>query len=338
MLIGVMHSRRDPNTVSKIYTLAAVAKLEGVDLFYFSPSQIDFTKKKIYGYYYEEEWKQKEFPYPDIVINTSRMKTEKQKKNKLRLGKEVPFTESKIHNKEYINNLLQKHPVFKNYLPDSLVVKTIKQVIKFVDKHSKAVLKPSVGSKGKRVIFIIKEGNQYSIYQDGKEEIVRNLKHTLSRLDLTEYILQQFIVSETKAGLPADFRVHTQKDSSGKYVIVSVYPRISEKKYRVSNISQGGYSAHINYYLKNQFNDNWRVIYNKLKFLGLQISEYLDEHYNNKLNQLGVDICIDEDNKLNIIEVNWRPGLHVLFSSNVNHIKNLIKYCIYRVNKSNDLL
>ncbi|XMB87166.1 YheC/YheD family protein [Mycoplasmatota bacterium WC44] len=336
MLIGVMHIRKDPTKIAKLYTLAAAAKMEGVDFCYFSPGKVDFENRKIEGYYYEREWKQKTFPYPDIIINMTGPRTPKQLSVSLRLRKEIPFTESKIHNKNYIQKLLHDHPIFTNYLPESIVARSEKRVVKFMDKHKRVVLKPSVGCKGQRIFFITKHNKSYIINYGENEEVMDNLTKQLSEIKLTKYIAQEFIVSETNEGLPADFRIHTQKNEKGKYVITTIYPRIGDKKNKVSNISQGGYSANIELYLKNQFKDKWLNIYNNLKVFGLQISEYLDEHYNNKLNQLGVDVCIDKSNKLYLIEVNWRPGLPVLFSDNINHIKNLIKYSIYRVNTNKD--
>ena len=40
-LIGMLHHRKDPINVRKAYAFAAVAKVEGIDFFYFTPGKVD---------------------------------------------------------------------------------------------------------------------------------------------------------------------------------------------------------------------------------------------------------------------------------------------------------
>lgn len=71
ILIGMLHHRKDPQTVQKSYAYAAVAKTEGAQLLYFSPRHVNFEERKINGYIYEDgNWQKVESPFPDVINNT----------------------------------------------------------------------------------------------------------------------------------------------------------------------------------------------------------------------------------------------------------------------------
>lgn len=68
--IGMLHHRKDPETVLKSYAFAAVAKAEGVTFFYFSPRTVNFTTRKIQGKVLEDGvWQDRTMPFPDVIYN-----------------------------------------------------------------------------------------------------------------------------------------------------------------------------------------------------------------------------------------------------------------------------
>ena len=59
-MIGMLHHRKDPETVIKSYAYAAVAKAEGASFFYFSPGEVNFVNRTINGQVYENGiWEEK---------------------------------------------------------------------------------------------------------------------------------------------------------------------------------------------------------------------------------------------------------------------------------------
>ena len=70
--VGMLHYRKHPEKVKKAYTCAAVAKMEGIEFYYFSPNSVRFEEQIIHGYVYENgNWIQKEMAFPDAIYNAS---------------------------------------------------------------------------------------------------------------------------------------------------------------------------------------------------------------------------------------------------------------------------
>ncbi|MEH7470441.1 YheC/YheD family protein, partial [Priestia megaterium] len=68
--IGMLHHRKDPINVRKAYAFAAVAKVEGIDFFYFTPGKVNLEKRIILGKTYEKgKWIEKRYSYPDVIYN-----------------------------------------------------------------------------------------------------------------------------------------------------------------------------------------------------------------------------------------------------------------------------
>ncbi|MEH7053025.1 YheC/YheD family protein, partial [Bacillus pseudomycoides] len=49
---------------------------------------------------------------------------------------------------------------------------------------------------------------------------------------------------------------------------------------------------------------------------------------------LGIDVGIDEDQKLWLFEVNWRPGAPSIFNLELDVVRNTIHYARYLANKN----
>lgn len=336
MLIGAIHLAADPSKISRVYSFAAAAKMEGVEFFYFLPEGIDFKNRRIEGRHYQNgKWKQKMFPFPDIVINMFRVNagTEKQKKVYRKLRDEVIYTETRIGTKEKIHNLLEKHDYFKNFLPKTEIAGSIDNVVEFINIHNKVILKPMKGCNGKGILIIEKYSDKYKINDNQTESVVNSL-YFLEDKELKKYLIQQFITSETKSGVPVVFRLHTQKNGEGKYILSIINPVIARVKNKVANFSQGDYAANVKYYMKNEFNEDRISIYKLMKEFAINVSEFINEHYDDNLNELGIDVGIDKEHNLYLYEVNWRPGPPKVFSGGISHAKNKIRYCAYKVEKS----
>ncbi|PEP84721.1 YheC/YheD family protein, partial [Bacillus pseudomycoides] len=50
--------------------------------------------------------------------------------------------------------------------------------------------------------------------------------------------------------------------------------------------------------------------------------------------ELGIDVGIDEDQKLWLFEVNWRPGAPSIFNLELDVVRNTIHYARYLANKN----
>lgn len=147
------------------------------------------------------------------------------------------------------------------------------------------------------------------------------------------YLVHPYIRSLTKAGKSYDFRLHVQKNGEGRWVTTAVYPRIAEQGV-IANLSQGGYTSFLDSFLEMQFGEESYNMKRYLEIFSLQFSNHFDSLYENKLDELGIDVGIDENQKIWLFEVNWRPGVLIIFNLEIDIVKTTIKYAVYLAQRS----
>jgi hypothetical protein len=331
----MLHYRKNPTEVKKAYPLAAVAKMEGIPFYYFTFNSVDFHTMKINGWEYNHgEWLQTVVDFPTVIINSYNPKTKKQSKILKKLKKYALFTSYPVGNKLKVYKKVLHAKEFSNYLIPSTKLINPSECISFLDKHSRAVIKPLKGNQGKQVIFIEKL-NERPLYQliDGQHSITLNRKELESLIaDLIlerKYLLQPFIMCKTKTGLTYDFRLHVQKNGRGSWEINLIYPRISGNGKLISNISSGGYRGDLEPFLILEFGDEFEQIKAVLEDFALSFSTHFDTLYEHSFDELGIDVGIDQQKRLWIFEVNWRPGCK---NREFEVARRLIPYCIFLAN------
>jgi UDP-N-acetylmuramoyl-tripeptide--D-alanyl-D-alanine ligase len=337
-IVGMLHHRRDPKTVIKSYSYAAVAKAEGVRFFYFSPGTVNFVNRSIRGQVYENgRWQERIMPFPDVIYNAgSPEKLAKSKGIVDKLKSEIPFTTHSIGNKWNTNERLLEAKEFSNYLIPSEIVKRVDTFHKFITSFQRVVFKPIDGRKGQGILFISKIENRYEV-RVGAESAI----YTKQQLDalLNEkfaagtYIIQPYIQSVTKSGLVYDFRLHIQKNGEGKWTITTIYPRIAPKGSIIANINSGGYTNYLDPFLQQEFEDEAFNIRRMLEHFSLALASHLDElqmvQHGEVIDEIGIDVGLDENLKIWMYEVNWRPGCPPTFYLELDVVINNIQYAKY---------
>lgn len=337
-IIGMLHHRKDPDTVMKAYAFAAVAQAEGAKFFYFSPGEVNFLNRTIKGQVYEKgEWQTKIMPFPNVIYNAgSPEKLSKSKETIEKLKKEIPFTTYSIGNKWSVNRRLKEAKDFASYLIPTEVVKSAEHFFKFLSAFEKVVFKPIDGRKGKGIFFIVQEGGRFAVKGEGTNKIYEKsqlngfIKQKLSK---ETFIVQPYIQSVTKTGQVFDFRLHVQKNGDGEWVITTIYPRIAPQGSIIANINSGGYTNYLDPFLEHEFKEEAFNIRKKLEFFSLSLAKHLDElqmeKFGEVIDEIGVDVGMDDRLKLWIYEVNWRPGCPPAFYLELDVVKNTIKYAMY---------
>ncbi|WP_391119341.1 YheC/YheD family protein [Psychrobacillus sp. L3] len=337
-IIGMLHHRRDPTTVIKSYAYAAVAKAEGVDFFYFSPGTVNFVNRSIRGQVYENgSWKERIMPFPDVIYNAgSPEKLVKSKATINKLKKEIPFTTNSLGNKWNINERLKEAKEFSNYLIPTEVVKRMDIFYKFIISFQKVVLKPIDGRKGKGIYFISKIEERYEVRKNAesdfysKQQLDEFLKDKLSK---GTFIIQPYIQSVTKSGQVYDFRLHVQKNGEGKWVITTIYPRIAPIGSIIPNINNGGFTNYLDPFLEQEFKGEAFDIRRMLEHFSLSLADHLDKlqmtKYGEVIDEIGIDVGLDENSKIWVYEVNWRPGCPPAFYLELDVVIHSIQYAKY---------
>ena len=342
VLIGMLHHRRNPEKVIKSYAYAAVAKAEGAELLFFSPGRVDFDKKIIDGYTYKDgKWQEVKSRFPDVVYNAGSPEKLKKSQNIVdRLKEKLPFTTNSIGNKLSVYYRLKLDGTFADYLIPSHNILSIKQFFHYLDYYRKIVFKPVNGHKGQNITYIEKMDNKYIIRINNSNQYINKLElkeFMINSLQKDKFIVQPYIKSVTKSGNAFDLRLHTQKNGEGKWVITSIYPRIGPIGSIVSNINSGGATNYLEPFLKQEYGDKYYDIKQYLRQFCLKLAHKMDElqmkYFNETIDELGIDVGLDENNKIWIFEVNWRPGCPPTFYLELDVVKNMINYACYLAKK-----
>lgn len=336
--IGMLHHRINPETVLKSYAFAAVAKAEGLDFFYFTPRAVNFTKRTIEAKVLENGmWQQRTVSFPDVIYNAGspeKLAVSKQIIEQLR--EEIPFTTNSIGNKLNITKRLIEAKEFANYLIPTTNIKTLKQFYGQLQTYKKVVFKPVEGRKGKGIYFISSLANRYEVQKD-------SVKETLSKAQLDsflqkqlkeeKFIVQPYIQSVMKNGQVFDFRIHVQKNGEGQWVITTIYPRVAPHGSIVPNINNGGFTNYLMPFLELEFKEEAFNMKRMLEQFGLSLARHLDDiqmvKFNEVIDEIGIDVGLDENGKLWIYEVNWRPGCPPAFYLELDVVRHTLQYAKY---------
>lgn len=338
-IIGMLHHRLDPTTVLKSYAYAAVAKAEGAQFFYFTPKSVDFEKRTIRAKVYENgQWQEKTMPFPDVIYNAgSPEKLSVSKEIIERLKEEIPFTTYSIGNKWNVMKRLKEAKEFEQYLIPSEIVKNADVFHNFIHYYKRVVFKPIDGRKGKGIYFITKAGpKNFEVRKDStntiysKPQLDALLKEQLAS---GTFIMQPYIQSITKAGQVYDFRLHVQKNGEGKWVVTTVYPRIAPNGSIIPNINNGGFTNYLDPFLEQEFKEDAYNIRRMLEHFSLALAHHLDdiqmEKFGEVIDEIGIDVGLDQQQKIWMYEVNWRPGCPPAFYLELDVVINSIRYAMY---------
>lgn len=344
ILIGFLYHRKDPRTLQKAYYYAQAAKEEGAELLYFSPKCVNFQTKTINGYIYDnklEDWVKVTRRFPDVIYNIgSPQKLSRSQAIVDHLKSEIPFTSYSVGNKISVYRRLEKAGVFNKYVIPTQVVSSSQDIFNFLKKYPKVVFKPTNGHRGDGVTFIERISNQYLVQYEGETqtynqtEFIAFIKHSLRR---SPYLVQPYINSRTKEGYPYDLRLHVQKNGEGHWVIATMYAKISPSESIVTNGHRGGVCIEINDFLKHEFPTTYSERKDTLDQFALSLVQHLDylqlKNHSHPFDELGIDIGIDQNDKIWLYEVNWLPGMPREYYGKIGVERNLIRYAMFLANK-----
>lgn len=328
------HTRKNPATVSRAYLYNAIAKMEGHTFYYFTARGVDFERKIIKGkHYVNGRWQSSEFPFPDVIMNVAYPRSEKQLEIYNRLLKKIPFTSYSVGNKMNVYEKIRKGRTFADYLIPYKVIETAEDVLKYLDKYKKVIVKPVKGKHGNNVYFIESMYQYYLIIDEkktvnGRKSALIDLINELIGED--KYLVQKYIECKRKSGESYDIRLLLHKDGKGEWE-VDIYPKLGTKDKIITNVSKGGQVTILRNFLKNEFGDSYKDMENYLVVFALQFAKHFESLYNHDFSELGIDIGLDENKKIWIYEVNWHPGQIFIES---RWARNAVLYALYVGNKA----
>ena len=310
------------------FACSGVAKIKGHDLFFFRPEDIDLKNKIINGFYYnkEGEYSRKKYKYPDVVIDRLRRRGHEEYQYVYDEFIDIPFNNIRDGgslDKSDIYRIVSTSPVFKEVLIPYKDINSLGDILSFIERHSKIILKPTVASFGDGVVSIFKRAEDDYLVRPGNiekydmdyDKLVQFLENYIIECD--GIVVQKFIESKTAQGAPFDIRIHVLKDAKAEWNIANIYPRLGGVGGVTSNLSGGGSTTSWIKFFKDQFSEfEYTLVNQEIRNFAILFSEFFEEALQTPLNEIAIDIGIDRETvQVYLFEANVnKPGCrnHVL--------------------------
>jgi glutathione synthase/RimK-type ligase-like ATP-grasp enzyme len=320
--------------------LLEAAEKERLFGFIFSPEQIHWEKGVVQGWYRRvlgerKIWVQDKIPLPDVIydqiISRQYEKNPRVIENKTKLLRmyQTNYFNPGFFDKWQVHTWLSKDPRMKGYLPHTILLESREKMIRFLQEHRLAYVKPIHGSLGIGIIKVVRlQDGRYSYHIKGKQGIVKEgiMTTPAQIMSLTgkskKYVIQQGLNLLTIDNRPFDIRILMQKDQTGNWRRTKAFCRIAQRGDITSNLSTGGDALPISVVLRKICADkNERVrIQRKINQLSRMLPLVIEEQCGLTLGELGLDIGIDEDRYLWVIEVNAKPWKKPLTENGSQHL------------------
>lgn len=294
-----------------IYTML-YEQIHGV-LFVFCEERIDFINEEITGYVYDpfvpEQWRKCVLPFPGAIFRRVELSQKTLKGLREIMGES--FFNAQYFDKWQFWKWLSPYEELKEHLAETTNKVTLVNVDTFIEKYNGVYLKLKDGSRGKGIYYIEKVDGQYVIMKNYQNDITKlteeQMVHFLTKHSL--YLLQQPIRLHTYEGRKVDYRVMLQKNETGHWQCTGIIARFGNTNAISSNFKANGFALEGTSALKTQFGYDELTAFKKYQEIirictdmACKVDEIAGAYAD-----LGIDVGIDEYDKIWVIEMNKRP-------------------------------
>ncbi|MED1722111.1 YheC/YheD family protein [Brevibacillus parabrevis] len=317
----------------------------GALVYVFTPQGINWEKKKVRGYLYNQKqnlWQEVILPFPHVVYNRIPTRKAEQRpdvKKALARIDELPnvtLFNRCFFDKQELFSMLKKHPEVQTYLPETKKLDTLTRFKGFCNEHRFVYLKPVRGKAGEGIMRIEYKNDGWRLQRLKEQKAVTrrfsNLddlwKHVKSHVRQQRYIMQQGIRRARFNGKPFDVRVLVQKDGKGEWGVTGVGIRRSGSQSITTHVPRGGSIHSLSSVLQSLFKADPEKMENSIHETALAIARALNEEISD-LAEMSMDLGLTEDGSLWFFEANAKPEKFDEPSIRRLSLSNLIHYAQY---------
>ncbi|MFJ9498527.1 YheC/YheD family endospore coat-associated protein [Brevibacillus centrosporus] len=325
--------------------IALSGKKWGALVFVFTPQGINWEKKKVRGYLYNERqnlWQELILPFPHVVYN--RIPTRKAEQRP-----EVRKTLSRINDlpnvtlfnrcffdKQELFQMLAYYPSVQSFLPETKKLDNLARFRTFCTEHRFVYLKPVRGKAGEGIMRIDYKNDMWRLERlKDQKAIIRRFrdledlwKHVKGHTRDKRYIMQQGIKRARYMGKPFDVRVLVQKDGKGEWGVTGVGIRRSGSQSITTHVPRGGSIHSLSSVLQALFSTDPEKMESTIHHTSLTIAQALNEEIKD-LAEMSMDLGLTEDGKLWFFEANAKPEKFDEPTIRRLSLSNLIHYAQY---------
>ncbi|MDM5336827.1 YheC/YheD family protein [Fictibacillus enclensis] len=327
--VGFSSSRPAGERSSFFAKLLSAARPVGSYYFLFGPKQIDLKNRIVYGYFHDgTRWTTHSVPLPSVIYNqipTRKTENSPSCQKALHLFQnewKIPVFNPSFFNKQEISQMMSGDSETGHYLPETFIDADVYGIERMLNTYPVIFFKPAGGSFGRGISTVskLKNGNYICRFQDGPQLQSMNfgrlsdLLHSRKLVSQKEKVLvQQGIDLITIGQSPVDFRIHSNKNRHGQWVISAIAAKVAGSQALTTHLSYGGEARRPENALELAGMPSPVLI--KLKQAALKISKKIDAKTDGLIGEIGFDMGIDKQGRIWLIEANSRPGRSLLSHS-----------------------
>lgn len=304
-----------PHGLAVINQIANECSINGISVRYATYDNFKIKEGLLQGYVFEKGlWKEKSFLIPQIVCNSPPRTIEHAKVLKLLKNNNVQLTTLGIGGKkEALDRVIKLNPDAAFNIESAVL--NYKDLVPFIKKYNRIVLKPIEKSKSSRGAGVWRvssdRSDEYCFEDDQQQFMVRasELEVFVREKFQMKYMMQRYIASCDTEGRPFDVRVPVMRISDDEWVIPRIYVRRSSNRI-TSNLATGGEALDARDFFVSMFSesDAERILL-QLASYGRHIAQSMQTQYDYEIDALGCDFGIEEDGIPKLFEVNAYPGM-----------------------------
>lgn len=304
----------------------SVSEDVGAYCYVFGYHHIHWEEGTIDGFFYGKDgWRKQTVPFPDVVYDrlpnrrTERLSRYRTTKQKLQDQYFIPWFNPGFFDKWRIHKLLNSDHQASQYLPITHENPTQDLIESMLNTYRHVYLKPAKGSLGIGIHQILKRKDKtgyFCRFYDGESSRLRRfesldslLRQQLSNGKLEHLLLQQGIDLLQWDHRSVDFRVHTNKDDEGNWVVSTIAAKAAGSGSVTTHIKYGGEVKMIEEIFGEGSSKDHAIA--KLKQAALIISSVIDQKMEGIIGEIGFDLGIDRGGQVWLFEANAKPGRHI---------------------------
>jgi len=279
-----------------------------------TPGSIDADRQRVSGYVYSPSgtgtWIKETCPLPRVFFRRYGVNVNPLRPQFRKAG--VRVVNERIFDKSEAALWMAADEKVAVHLPETLPFKGLPALLDMLDRHGSVFVKPVWGSLARSIVRLEKVSDQIKAQTPSDEVQIVAPSDLADHLPKGSSIIQQALDLVRVGDRLIDFRVITQRDGRGKWIVSGVYGRCGESGLIVSNMSTGGFPLSATDGLSLLFGDSPQVIFRRLQELvrlGLSVGRSL-EYSGLLLGDLGIDVAYDKRGFPWIIEANNRDPDH----------------------------
>ncbi|WP_040952583.1 YheC/YheD family protein [Gorillibacterium massiliense] len=304
--------------------------------FIFTPQGVNWRDETVSAYFPSANggWIRRTVPLPDVIYNRLPNRAS-EKSLYIREFKErftrrkIPLLNWEFFEKWDVYRLLQNDSDAYSHVPDSSLNPSSQEIKSMLDKHRFVYLKPTGGSLGFGIYRLTHNPSKgyFARYREGKSNLLfrfprfEGLMNMIRRkkIRLSSYVVQQGIQLIEIDDCPIDFRFHMTKNGNNDWVAAGIGAKKAGKGSVTTHVRTGGQLLTPDRAMREVFGDRSTYLLQEMEDVAIRLAKSIELHSTRNLAELGIDLGIDQDEKIWMFEANSKPGRTIFKHPDLKH-------------------